>query len=74
MNGSNEKAFGRFIEGSVLNLPFADNSFETIISTDCLEHLAPEDVVIALREIHRVCKRIFILLLQQLKTEKIITT
>ena len=57
VNGANEKASGRFIEGSVLSLPFEDNSFETIISTDCLEHLSPEDVVIALREIHRVCKK-----------------
>lgn len=57
VNGANEKASGRFIEGSVLSLPFEDNSFETIISTDCLEYLSPEDVVIALREIHRVCKK-----------------
>lgn len=48
---------GRFHAGSVLALPFPDGSFDTLISTDCLEHLAPEDVPRALHEMHRVCRR-----------------
>lgn len=48
---------GRFIHGSVLELPFADASFQTVVSTDCMEHLAPEDVPKALKEIYRVAGR-----------------
>ncbi len=48
---------GRFYVGSVLALPFPDGSFDTLVSTDCLEHLAPEDVARALVEMHRVCRR-----------------
>ena len=48
---------GRFYAGSILSIPFRDDSFDTIISTDCLEHLAPDDVAQALREMHRVCRR-----------------
>lgn len=45
---------GRFTLGSVLALPFHDSAFHTVVSTDCMEHLAPEDVPRALKEIHRV--------------------
>jgi SAM-dependent methyltransferase/tetratricopeptide (TPR) repeat protein len=48
---------GRFFTGSVLALPFPDASFDTIVSTNCLDHLAPEDVGPALREMRRVCRR-----------------
>ena len=51
----------RFTQGSVLELPFEDDEFKTIVSTDCLEHIAPEDVSKALKELHRVSKR-FVLL------------
>jgi 2-polyprenyl-3-methyl-5-hydroxy-6-metoxy-1,4-benzoquinol methylase len=47
----------RFIRGSVLDLPFEDNSFLTVVSTDCMEHLANQDVETALKEMHRVTKR-----------------
>lgn len=53
----NRYAPGRFFAGSILKLPFQDESFDTLISTDCLEHLAPEDVPLALREMRRVCRR-----------------
>lgn len=53
----NRYAPGRFFAGSILKLPFQDESFDTLISTDCLEHLAPEDVPQALREMRRVCRR-----------------
>jgi SAM-dependent methyltransferase len=46
-----------FTSASVLNLPFEDCRFETVVSTDCLEHLKPDDVPVALREIHRVSVR-----------------
>lgn len=48
---------GRFLKGSVLDLPFEDGAFDTVVSTDCLEHLSEEDVAQALREIRRVSRR-----------------
>jgi 2-polyprenyl-3-methyl-5-hydroxy-6-metoxy-1,4-benzoquinol methylase len=48
---------GRFTRGSVLSLPFGDGAFHTVVSTDCLEHLAPSDVPDALKEICRVAGR-----------------
>lgn len=54
---SNQRIPDRFTYGSVLSLPFADASFDTVVSTDCLEHLAREDVPKALAEIHRVTRR-----------------
>ncbi len=53
----NQRLPGRFTHGSVLSLPFADASFHTLVSTDCMQHLAPEDVPKALKEIHRVAGR-----------------
>jgi len=53
----NRRMPDRFTQGSVLELPFEDGSFQTVASTDCLEHLAPEDVPKALKEIYRVAKR-----------------
>ncbi|GHU03882.1 hypothetical protein FACS1894205_1170 [Alphaproteobacteria bacterium] len=50
----NERAPGRFRTGSVLHLPFVDNSFDTVVCTDVLEHIAPPDVPQALRELRRV--------------------
>ena len=47
----------RFVEGSVLSLPFPDASFDLVLSTDCMEHLLPDDVPSALREMHRVTSR-----------------
>lgn len=47
---------GRFHCGSILALPFADEAFPTVITTDCLEHIAEDDVPAALRELHRVCR------------------
>jgi 2-polyprenyl-3-methyl-5-hydroxy-6-metoxy-1,4-benzoquinol methylase len=54
---ANRRIPGRFSEGSLLALPFGDSAFQTVVSTDCLEHLAPEDVPAALREIWRVADR-----------------
>ncbi len=53
----NERIPERFTQGSVLSLPFADESFQIVVSTDCMEHLAPDDVPAALKEIYRVTSR-----------------
>lgn len=42
-------------QGSVYQLPFANNSFDFIILSEVLEHL--EDEKLALKEIHRVLKK-----------------
>ena len=52
-----ERWGNRFTQGSVLSLPYGDGSFHTIVSTDCMEHLAPEDVPSALGEMYRVSSR-----------------
>jgi ubiquinone/menaquinone biosynthesis C-methylase UbiE len=53
----NRRMPGRFDHGSVLELPFDDESFQTVVSTDSMQHLVPEDVPKALKEIHRVASR-----------------
>lgn len=58
---ANTIASGRFQVGSILALPFADGTFDTVVCTDCLEHLAESDVPAALRELARVAsKNVFI--------------
>lgn len=42
---------------SVTVMPFEDNSYEMVMSTDVLEHLAPEDVDQAIAEIVRVSSK-----------------
>src|SRR3954454_11648128 len=34
---------GRFKIGSILKMPYPDSAFQTVVSTDCLEHIAEED-------------------------------
>ena len=48
---------GRFHQGSILSLPFPDAAFSTVICTDVLEHLAPEDVPKAIAELRRVSRQ-----------------
>ena len=48
---------GRLLVGDVRRLPFADGSFDTIVSTDCLEHIAEPHVPLALAELFRVARR-----------------
>jgi ubiquinone/menaquinone biosynthesis C-methylase UbiE len=45
----------KFVEGDAENLPFKDNSFDCIISTDIIEHLERPDL--AIKEIKRVLKQ-----------------
>jgi SAM-dependent methyltransferase len=49
-----ERNVGVVVEGSVMDMPFADDSFELTVSLDVIEHL--EDDVGALRELRRVTK------------------
>ena len=46
-----ERGCGEVIEGSVLDMPFADGSFDLAVSLDVIEHL--EDDLGALRELRR---------------------
>lgn len=42
--------------GSVLSMPYADNSFDTVLLISILEHLKPAELTQAFSEIHRVLK------------------
>ncbi|HTW42619.1 MAG TPA: class I SAM-dependent methyltransferase [Solirubrobacteraceae bacterium] len=46
------RGVGEVLEGSLLELPFADDSFELAVSLDVIEHL--QDDLAALRELRRV--------------------
>jgi 2-polyprenyl-3-methyl-5-hydroxy-6-metoxy-1,4-benzoquinol methylase len=52
-----QKCPGRFREGSILALEQDDNSVDIVVSTDCLEHIAEEDVEAALEELFRVSRK-----------------
>jgi SAM-dependent methyltransferase len=47
-----EKGYGNVTQGDVCALPFGDATFDCVLATDVLEHVA--DDLAALREIHRV--------------------
>jgi len=47
----------RCVVGSILNIPFADRSFDALVSSDVLEHLDPSDVDLAISEIIRVTRK-----------------
>ncbi|MCA3005756.1 MAG: class I SAM-dependent methyltransferase [Planctomycetaceae bacterium] len=42
---------------SATDLPFGDRAFDLVLSTDCLEHMRPEDAPRAVAEMTRVAKR-----------------
>jgi len=44
------------VVGTILSLPFANNSFDAVMCCEVLEHLPYRDFSKALREIHRVSK------------------
>ncbi|WP_286978724.1 class I SAM-dependent methyltransferase [Pseudomonas sp.] len=54
---ANQRSPGRFTESSVLDLPFGNESFQTVVSINCLELLSPHDLQKALHEIHRIAAR-----------------
>jgi ubiquinone/menaquinone biosynthesis C-methylase UbiE len=43
-------------EGDVLNMPYEDNYFDTVLLISILEHLKPDELTRAFREITRVLK------------------
>ena len=43
---------------SAVDLPFADRQFDVVLSTDCLEHMRPEDAPLAVAEMARVSARL----------------
>ena len=57
VDAANASAPGRFVRGSLLALPYEDGAFETVVSTDVLEHLDEADVPAALAEMARVARR-----------------
>ena len=52
VRAARERGVGEVLEGSVLEMPFADDSFDLAVSLDVVEHL--EDDIAALRELRRV--------------------
>jgi ubiquinone/menaquinone biosynthesis C-methylase UbiE len=44
------------VQGDIRRLPLRDGSCDLVLSSDVLEHLAPDDVAVALAEIARVLK------------------
>jgi ubiquinone/menaquinone biosynthesis C-methylase UbiE/glycosyltransferase involved in cell wall biosynthesis len=48
---------GHFKTGSILGIPYSDEAFQTVVSTDCLEHIEEKDVPQALSELYRVTQR-----------------
>ena len=57
VQAAQQLAPGKFVVGSILAVPFAEEAFQTVVSTDCLEHLAEADVPQALAELYRVTER-----------------
>lgn len=44
-------------KASILKLPFRDESFDTVLCSEVLEHINPKNVSDALKEFHRVLKK-----------------
>ncbi len=58
---SPEEGKTNYVQGDAVHLPFADKSFDLVISSDMLEHLPVEDRLTAFREMFRVSRRHVIL-------------
>jgi len=52
----NACAPGRFDVGSILELPYLDGQFETVVCIDTLQHLERTDIPVALGEVRRICR------------------
>ena len=44
-------------QGSILDIPFPDNSFDLVYTSGVLIHISPKDIELALKEIIRVSRR-----------------
>ena len=56
-----EPRLGPDVVGSVVNIPFADRSFDVVACFEVLEHLPYKQFTTSLREIHRVSKKYAVL-------------
>lgn len=48
-------------KGSLTSLPFKDNSFDVIFSSEVLEHISEEDIPVVISEFYRVAKKVVFL-------------
>ena len=60
IKNSHEDVVGRIHLGNAKKLPFADNTFDFVISLNTLHNLEKKDCKVALKEIVRVSKKSFI--------------
>jgi glycosyltransferase involved in cell wall biosynthesis/SAM-dependent methyltransferase len=51
---------GRIFRGDALDIPYPDGAFDWGISFSVLEHIPEKDLMRALKELKRVCKRLFL--------------
>lgn len=58
------------VHGSAVNLPFKDNSFDTVIMVDVLEHIAPKSRETAVFEAIRVVKDLLVIATPEGKTSE----
>jgi|Transcript_27434 cyclopropane fatty-acyl-phospholipid synthase-like methyltransferase len=56
-----------FLEGSLTKIPYASDKFDAGMSSDVLEHIAPEDVPTVVHEISRVVKKYLLLSIADFK-------
>lgn len=60
VKNAHEKIRGRIRQGDIRRLPFEDGAVDFTLCFDVLEHLAPADIPVALRELRRVSKANFL--------------
>ena len=48
--------WARLMEGSALKIPFRDTSFDLVFTSGLLIHIAPQELPVAMNEIHRCAK------------------
>ncbi|MGB8013855.1 MAG: pseudaminic acid biosynthesis-associated methylase [Terriglobales bacterium] len=48
--------WAKVVEGSALKIPFGDASFDLVFTSGLLIHIAPQDLPLAMKEIHRCTK------------------
>lgn len=46
-----------FVQASAFDIPFSDNSFDLIFTSNVLIHIAPKDLSMAMKEIYRCSKK-----------------